>query len=68
MKRLLALFTRRRRQLEAELRDEVHKLIEAQWNRNNLIAKQDDEITRLRNVIKELEADRDYWQGKAANP
>ena len=68
MKRVLALFTRRRRQLEAELCDEVQKLIEAQWNRNDLIAKQDEEITRLRNVIKDLEADRNFWQGKAANP
>lgn len=86
-----------------ELRGRVEDQMLALWNRNQLIADQDDEITRLRKqltsvqtnnaqlveqctelrgTIKTLQQDinmlrsdieviaheRDYWQGKAANP
>lgn len=54
----------------------------ALWNRNQLIADQDQVITELRGENRTLQQDinrlrgdleavareRDYWQGKAANP
>jgi cell division protein FtsB len=54
----------------------------ALWNRNQLIADQDQvitelrgenrtlqqDITRLRGDLEAVAAERDYWQGKAANP
>ena len=56
--------------------------MQALWNRNELIADQDQVITELRGENRTLQqdisslrgqleataAERDYWQGKAANP
>lgn len=65
-----------------ELRGRVEDQMVALWNRNQLIADQDQEITDLRATIKTLQQDvsslrtqleeaarlRDYWHGKAVNP
>lgn len=59
---------RKRRWLIEELRDRLNTLQDTINNRNDLIRMQDEEITRLRRLAKDLEHDRDYWQGKAANP
>ena len=87
----------------AALRGRVEDQMVALWNRNQLIADQDDEITRLRKELRSVQTsnaelieqctelrgenrtlqqditrligerdacarERDYWQGKAANP
>lgn len=66
------------RELRAQLEDQMQAL----WNRNELIADQDQVITELRGENRTLQQDinmlrsdleviaheRDYWQGKAANP
>lgn len=79
MKRIKRLLTSRKAR---ELRGRVEDQMVALWNRNQLIADQDEEITSLRATIKTLQQDisslrtqldetareRDYWQGKAANP
>ena len=65
-----------------ELRGRVEDQMIALWNRNQLIADQDQVITELRGENRTLQqdvsslrtqleavaAERDYWQGKAANP
>ena len=65
-----------------ELRARVEDQMVALWNRNQLIADQDQVITELRGENRTLQqdvsmlrtrleataAERDYWQGKAANP
>ena len=65
-----------------ELRGRVEDQMVALWNRNQLIADQDQVITELRGENRTLQqdvsslrtqleavaAERDYWQGKAANP
>lgn len=65
-----------------ELRARVEDQMAALWNRNQLIADQDQVITELRGENRTLQQDivklrsdlevvaheRDYWQGKAANP
>lgn len=65
-----------------ELRSRVEDQMQALWNRNQLIADQDQVITELRGENRTLQQDinmlrsnleviaheRDYWQGKAANP
>lgn len=65
-----------------ELRGRVEDQMVALWNRNQLIADQDQMITELRGENRTLQLDivklrsdlevvaheRDYWQGKAANP
>lgn len=72
-----------------ELRGRVEDQMIALWNRNQLIADQDQVITELRGEKRKMEgemlflrctvtelrtkleataAERDYWQGKAANP
>ena len=65
-----------------ELRGRVEDQMIALWNRNQLIADQDQVITELRGENRTLQQDvsslrtqleatateRDYWQGKAANP
>ena len=65
-----------------ELRARVEDQMIALWNRNQLIADQDQVITELRGENRTLQQDvsslrgqlkataveRDYWQGKAANP
>lgn len=64
------------------LRGRVEDQMVALWNRNQLIADQDQVITELRGENRTLQQDitklrsdlevvaleRDYWQGKAANP
>jgi len=64
------------------LRGRVEDQMVALWNRNQLIADQDEEITSLRATIKTLQQDisslrtqlnetareRDHLLGKAANP
>lgn len=68
----------RNRELSARVQDQMQAL----WNRNELIADQDQVITelrgenrtlqqdvsRLRTQLEATAAERDYWQGKAANP
>ena len=70
------------RQKNRELRHQVQEQVQALWNRNELIADQDQVITELRGENRTLQqdvsslrgqleataAERDYWQGKAANP
>ena len=70
------------RQKNRELRAQVQDQMQALWNRNELIADQDQVITelrgenrtlqqdvsRLRTQLEATAAERDYWQGKAANP
>lgn len=65
-----------------DLRGRVEDQMVALWNRNQLIADQDQvitelrgenrtlqqDITRLRADIEVIAHERDYWQGKAANP
>ena len=65
-----------------ELRGRIEDQMVALWNRNQLIADQDQVITelrgenrtlqqdvsRLRTQLEATAAERDYWQGKAANP
>lgn len=65
-----------------ELRGRVEDQMVALWNRNQLIADQDQvitelrgenrtlqqDITRLRGDLEAVARERDYWQGKAANP
>lgn len=65
-----------------ELRSRVEDQMQALWNRNQLIADQDQVINELRGENRTLQQDinmlrsdleviaheRDYWQGKAANP
>ena len=65
-----------------DLRGRVEDQMVALWNRNQLIADQDQVITELRGENRTLQqdvsalrgqleavaAERDYWQGKAANP
>lgn len=65
-----------------DLRGRVEDQMVALWNRNQLIADQDQVITELRGENRTLQQDitmlrgdleavareRDYWQGKAANP
>ena len=71
----------RRRKIR-ELRGRIEDQMMALWNRNQLIADQDQVITELRGENRTLQqditmlradleavaAERDYWQGKAANP
>jgi len=64
----LAKLWRQRRYLVHELNERLVRLQDTINNRNDLIRMQDEEITRLRRLAKDLEQDRDYWQGKAANP
>jgi len=64
----LAKLWRQRRWLVHELNERLVRLQDTINNRNDLIRMQDEEITRLRRLTKDLEQDRDYWQGKAANP
>jgi hypothetical protein len=64
----LAKLWRQRRWLVHELNERLVRLQDTINNRNDLIRMQDEEITRLRRLAKDLEQDRDYWQGKAANP
>lgn len=70
------------RKANRALRGRVEDQMVALWNRNQLIADQDQEITDLRATIKTLQQDvsslrtqleeaarlRDYWHGKAVNP
>ena len=72
----------RTRRKNHELRHQVQDQMQALWNRNELIADQDQVITELRGENRTLQqdvsslrgqleataAERDYWQGKAANP
>ena len=65
-----------------ELRGRVEDQMVALWNRNQLIADQDQVITELRGENRTLQQDvsslrtqleeaarlRDYWHGKAVNP
>lgn len=70
------------RKANRALRGRVEDQMIALWNRNQLIADQDQVITELRGENRTLQQDivklrsdlevvaheRDYWQGKAANP
>lgn len=70
------------RQKNRQLRAQVQDQMQALWNRNELIADQDQVITELRGENRTLQqdvsslrtqldataAERDYWQGKVANP
>lgn len=70
------------RKTMAALRAQVQDQMQALWNRNELIALQDEAITDLRRENKTLQQDvttlrnaleacgreRDYLLGKAANP
>ena len=71
-----------RRRTIRDLRARIEQQMVALWNRNQLIADQDQVITELRGENRTLQqdismlradldvvaAERDYWQGKAANP
>ncbi len=64
----LAKMWRQRRWLIEELRDRAEHLQHTIDNRNDLIAMQDEEITRLRRALRDAEQATEYWQAKAANP